>query len=71
MKHPDGTSKLDVALTDVSLNPILTAAAAHNVASPINVLPLTLASMHLPVVGRGYPNPPTSNVRQDPPPTVA
>ena len=70
MKHPGGQLELDVALTVVSLNPILTAAAAHDAESPINALPLTLASIHLPLAGRGYPNEPTSNLRHDPPPTV-
>ena len=67
-EHPGGTYEYESFSTTTSLKPKLVAAASQVTLSDIDFLPAT--ALHLPLIGLGYPNAPTSFLRQEPPPFV-
>ena len=66
--HPGGAFGYETSSASTSLKPKLVAAASQVALSNIDFLPVT--SLHLPLFGLGYPNAPTSFLRQEPPPMV-
>ena len=66
-KHPVGLFEFEISSATTSLKPKLVAAVSHAALLNIDFLPVT--SLQL-LFGLGYPNAPTSFLRQEPPPIV-